>query len=589
MTERAEVYAPLRRGPVGTGGERLWPVATDHILDSLPFGICLISRIAKKSFRTVRTNAHFKTLLGPSDPCGLDPKDETFTPLSMDPAFLHAEEALSYGVQDEIRFTWKTDRGGSHKLYSCILQNFSYPSSNACLLLTIHDSTSELALQQQALRDALHDRLTQLPNQAMLLLRLGEWLTRRRPRQIPALIIINLNRFQAVNESLGYQNGDTLLCGVAARLKECLPADAVVARNGGDEFAAFLPNCEADDAQSVARHIHHQLTAPVTLDGYELHISASIGIACGSSRQIIPEDLLRDASIAMHRAKREGLGRTVVYHEDIRTRAKWRFKFEGDLRHALERNELFLHYQPIFSLTSGELVGFEALCRWQHPERGFVPPTEFISVAESCGLIIPLGRWALNTACAQLVEWSKRFPAAANLHVNVNVSGIQIGSDNMAEAVRQALHASQLDGHRLRLEITESALMTNAELAADLLLDLKSYGVGLALDDFGTGYSSLSYLSRFPIDTIKIDRSFINNLENNPDDYKIVHIITLLASTLGITAVAEGIETNDQLVRLKMLGCHYGQGYHFSRPLSVVDVETLLLNTPRTSSSVAAE
>nr|WP_279347180.1 bifunctional diguanylate cyclase/phosphodiesterase [Govania unica] len=465
------------------------------------------------------------------------------------------------------------------RVFDCSLQDLDNRTEDPSYLLTLVDRTADTRSEQQLLHDVFHDRLTQLPNSAMFVLRASEWLDHRRARENGVVMMINLNRFQMINESLGHESGDQLLVAVAQRMTDCLPKQALIARMGGDEFAVLLPRtAPGDEGFTTAQSLHEALSAPLTIDNHDLRVTASIGIAQASALNAAAEDLVKNSSIAMHRAKREGRGRTVLYHNDLTAHAKSRFEFEGDLRRALERGELSLHYQPIYSLASGELTGFEALCRWQHPERGAVPPVDFIAIAEASGLIIPLGRWALHAACAQLADWSARYPVVSNLSVNVNVSGLQISGDNMAAVVREALIASGIAGNRLRLEITESALMTNADLAADLLLDLKSFGVCLALDDFGTGYSSLNYLSRFPIDTIKIDRSFIAKLDSNPDDAKIVHIITQLASSLGISAVAEGIETLEHLERLKVLGCHYGQGYYFSRPLPAAAVENQLFS-----------
>lgn len=545
------------------------------ILDRLPIGICLISGSERSGFQLIRGNTTLERMLGLKNPLLPQENDPDFMQISMEPAFLRSIERASSDHHSEPRFIWRTDINGLRRILDCSIQMLD--STSHTYLLTIADRTEDNLSEQKLLHDVFHDRLTQLPNSAMFVLRASEWLESRRTRDMGAVIMVNINRFQIINESLGHRIGDQLLIKVAERLTRLMPHDTIIARMGGDEFAILLPFIPPEDeGVSLANQIHEELSQRLEIENQDLRITISIGIALTCVQMSSAEDLVKNASIAMHRAKREGLGRTVVYHHDLKAHAKSRFEFEGDLRRALERGELSLHYQPIYSLATEEITGFEALCRWHHPERGSVSPVDFIAIAETSGLIIPLGRWAIAEACRQLSEWSRTFPKATGLSVNVNVSGLQISGDNMGIVVKDALIASGLAGHRLTLEITESALMTNADLAADLLLDLKSYGVCLALDDFGTGYSSLNYLSRFPIDTIKIDRSFISKLDSTQDDVKIVHIITQLAKSLGISAVAEGIETIEHLDRLKQIGCHYGQGYYFSRPLPVQEVEQKL-------------
>lgn len=555
----------------------------EAILNSLPFGVCVIACDEAKQFSLIRSNAQVAALLGRSDPFALDAacgKDKNFIPLCTEPNFQNTIKTCRDGGADHPmsgQFSWRTEIAGIARIFACELHPLAGPTPDT-FILVFSDRTLDALSEQQSLHNSLHDPLTLLPNHVLFSLKLSEQLELQPARTLTAVLMLNLNRFQMINESLSHLAGDKLLADVAARLKRAMPATALTARLGSDEFSVLLPNlADRSEASALAETIHACLKAPFHNGGQDIYLTASIGIALTSPRVHHAEELLRNTSIAMHRAKREGLAKTIIYHDDLKTRAQSQFKFEADLRRALDQGELSLHYQPIVALATGELIGFEALSRWHHVERGSVPPAEFIAVAETSGLIVPLGRWALNTACRQLAAWKRLYPAAANLSLNVNVSGLQISEGNLTTVVQDALITSGLAGEYLKLEITESALMTNAELAADLLLDLKSFGVGLALDDFGTGYSSLSYLNRFPIDTLKIDRSFIRNLGTNRDDHKIVHIITMLASALGLTAVAEGIESEDQLSRLNALGCHFGQGFLFSRPLPADDASALLL------------
>ena len=364
---------------------------------------------------------------------------------------------------------------------------------------------------------------------------------------------------------------------IAGRFEKICPKGGLLARFNSDEFALFADNIGNEaNAHELARALHNCLSDPIVIEDQKIHLTAAIGIALYSGHIHNSEDLVRNAGTAMHRAKSEGRGRSVIYHHDLRKRARSLFTLEADLRQAIDAEALDLHYQPICHLSTGEIVGFEALARWNHPKHGAISPVEFIAVAENSGLIVPLGQWALREACAQLSAWDQIGGRAASLSVNVNVSGIQFGEPDFVDMVRAAITEAGLSGNRIRLEITESTIMTNAELVADLLLDLKALGICLAVDDFGTGYSSLSYLTRFPIDTLKIDRAFVSKLNKNEDDAKIVHIVTMLAQTLGMTVVAEGIETQAQLERLGQLGCPFGQGYFFSKPLSASDATDLL-------------
>jgi len=371
--------------------------------------------------------------------------------------------------------------------------------------------------------------------------------------------------------------GDQLLCEFARRLKTCVrPADTV-ARLGGDEFVILLEDIvgEADGAR-IAERIHALLKEPFALDEHEVFTTASIGIAPGSPRYRNVQDILRDADAAMYRAKALGKSRHEMFDAAMNERAMEVLQLETDLRRAIERQEFLLHYQPIVSLADGSVRGFEALVRWKHPDRGMVSPGVFIPMMEETGLIVPLGAWVIGEACRQLKIWQERFAHFASLSVNVNVSGKQFAKTNLVAVVETALRETKLAGRCLILEITESVTMTNAEQSAATLRELRGLGVGISVDDFGVGYSSLSQLHRFPIDALKIDRSFLQRIGGEERDAEIIRTIVTLAHNLGLTVTAEGIETPLQLEKLRALGCESGQGYLFAKPLSVEQVETML-------------
>lgn len=407
-----------------------------------------------------------------------------------------------------------------------------------------------------------------------------------------AVLLLNIQNFQRFNESYGYKIGDDIICKIASRLSECLPREASLIRFHEDKFVILMADNKTDsisaEAISLSKKIHHAMTKNIHTVEVETQISLSIGIALGSPSITSSNKLIQNAHIAMKRINAMSSTRTLIYNTDLQTRAHSRLKMETELRRALKNKELLLHYQPIINLQTGHLQGFEALLRWQHPERGMVSPVEFIPLAEETGMIVPIGKWCLNEACRQMKKWTEQFPEAANLCINVNVSSVQLARDNFVMTTREALHNSGLSGERLKLELTETALIENADSARDILLDLRSFNVSLAIDDFGTGYSSLSYLNRFPADTLKIDRSFINRMDSNEESSKIVHIITTLAATLGMSVVAEGIETEEQLKILRNLGCQYAQGYLFAKPLCISDAELYLKKEYNNSIQVAS-
>ncbi|MDZ4872596.1 MAG: Serine/threonine-protein kinase PknD [Chroococcidiopsis cubana SAG 39.79] len=433
-------------------------------------------------------------------------------------------------------------------------------------------------VQEQLLHDAFHDPLTDLPNRAWLIERLEQAIEMHKcyPDYLYALLFIDLDRFKVVNDSLGHLVGDELIKSVASRLKLTLRASDTVARLGGDEFVILLENIrDLEEATVVADRIQARLKQPYRLLEYEVFTSASIGITFSTMNYERASDVLRDADAAMYHAKEQHKGRYQIFAPAMQARAIARLQLESDLRRAIAQQELSLHYQPIIQLSSGCLTGFEALIRWYHPQQGWIAPTEFIPVAEETGLIDSLGWWVLQQACLQLQTWRERFPKYHSLAVNVNLSVQQLKQADAAERIEQILQTTQLPGECLKLEITESCLLETADLAPQLLERLQALGVQLCIDDFGTGYSSLSRLHDLPIDTLKIDRSFVNHLESSRHT-EIVQTIVTLARSLGIDAVAEGIETQLQLEKLQQLGCDLGQGYLFSQPVDSQKAEKWL-------------
>ncbi len=399
-----------------------------------------------------------------------------------------------------------------------------------------------------------------------------------------AVLFININKIQRINECYGYEFGDRVIRAVANILKEIVHKKALVARFTNDKFIIYISDEFFDnlkyEATTLADSIHHRFETKSILEDSDLKLSVSIGIAIGKTSSTKIQKLMQDAHSAMTQNNNLGNNKTVIFNQDLKTQAINKLRMETEFREALEKDALELHYQPVINLQSGIIAGFEALARWQNSSRGSISPLEFIKLAEEAGLIIPLGEWALNSACMQLKQCIEENPLASSLFMAVNVSSSHIMLGNIAALTRDALFKSGLNGSNLKLELTENTIMENSDIARNILLDLKTHGISLAVDDFGTGYSSLSYLSRIPADTIKLDRTFVSKLDNSDEGVNIIKVIINLAKSLGMTIIAEGIETAPQLKQLKALGCHYGQGYYFSRAVEADKISGLIETQP---------
>ena len=446
------------------------------------------------------------------------------------------------------------------------------------LQTTSRDVTERVQVKNQLKYDALHDELTGLPNRNLLMKRLK--LAINRAKRLTtyhfAVLFLDLDRFKVINDSLGHLAGDQLLIAIVQKLQAPLRRIDLVARFGGDEFVILLEEIkDIQEAVRVAEQIFAALQSPLTIEGREVYVSASIGIVPGTKDYAQASHLLRDADIAMYQAKARGKARYEVFNAEMHTQALRRLHLENDLRRAIECQEFVLHYQPIIALATGQLVGFEALIRWHHLT-GLKSPTEFIPVAEETGLITLLDYWVLRTACGQLAAWQTAFPDLPDLKVSVNLSAQDLKRPDLLEEVDRVLAQTCLKSHCLTLEITESMLIEDIDSTINLLSQLKDRGIQISIDDFGTGYSSLSYLHRLPVDNLKVDRSFVNQIQSGKQNYQIVETIARLSDQLELDAIAEGIETPYQLERLQHLGYKFGQGYLFSKPLSRETTEALL-------------
>lgn len=445
--------------------------------------------------------------------------------------------------------------------------------------------TQRKQTEEELWRSAFFDRLTGLPNRTGFIRHLQPAIEHYRDAAVPsfAVLWLDIDCFEVINNSFGGTTGDRLLSAVAQRLRSFLASVHVVARMGGDEFAILLNHSrDAKDAMRMAERMQQVLALPFNIDDREIFITVSIGIALNSMQYTQPEHILRDADTAMHRAKAFGRSHCQVFDQTMRARMMVKLMLENDLRRAIASEsydrceELQLLYQPIIHLATGRIIGFEALMRWQHPEQGILSPKKFIAMAEETGLIVPMSWWALRAACSQMQKWQLDCPIPPSFSISVNLSSQQFSMPGLHDYVQQILQETNLNPNHLKLEVTESVLMQSASSVVAVLHRLRELGVQLAIDDFGTGYSSLSYLSRFPINTLKIDRSFVCNVHNSSESWEIVRTIHLLAHNLGMDVTAEGVETVAQMQQLLEMNCDQGQGFFFSPPLSADAVKTLL-------------
>jgi diguanylate cyclase (GGDEF)-like protein/PAS domain S-box-containing protein len=442
------------------------------------------------------------------------------------------------------------------------------------------DITDQKRAEQQLVHDALHDALTGLPNRNLFMDRVDQALkyNKRHPQYKFAVMFIDLDRFKMINDSMGHTISDHFLRAISKLIESCLRSVGdTVARLGGDEFTILIDDIQEDsEVIAIAERIFHKFLHPIQLGNHTLFPSASIGIAMSNQEYANGSDLLRDADIAMYQAKSFGKGRYVLFNQEMYEQHLKVSQLDSDLHYALERKEFELYYQPIISLASEQLAGFEALIRWHHPQRGLVSPSDFIPIAEETGLIIAIGDWVLSQACQQMQIWQSKFASAKNLKMSINLTCQQIREKDLIDKLDRVLQEIAIDGINLRLEITESSMMDQGEETIAKLEQLRARNIQLSIDDFGQGYSSLSYLHRFPVNTLKIDRTFVDQMISGGQNLEIIRTIIILAHALNMDVVAEGVETQQQVVMLKQLGCEFAQGYFFSRPLTATAAEQLI-------------
>lgn len=447
------------------------------------------------------------------------------------------------------------------------------------MLGSMMDVTERKSLEAQLTHQALHDPLTKIANRALFRDRVEHALARLTRNHVSiAVLFLDLDNFKSINDSLGHAAGDKLLVHVAERLQDCLRNSDTAARLGGDEFAVLIESVtHEDESVNIANRILDVFCEPFSIEGNEVYVGTSIGIAAGSAETAGSEELLRNADLAMYLAKGRGKGKYVVFESKMHEALMERIELEADLRRGIDEREFVLHYQPIFDLRSKRILGMEALIRWQHPRFGLIPPMKFIPLAEETNLIVPLGEWILGEACRQVQEWRGETDAAAHISVTVNISIRQFMQKELADIVSKALEESGLPPRSLILEITESFMLQDTEATIRKLHELKKLGIRLAIDDFGTGYSSLSYLQRFPIDILKIDKSFIDKLGQGSEGNAVARAIIMMGDSLNLKTIAEGIEHPDQITVLQYLGCEAGQGYHFAKPLTKEEMDAFLI------------
>ena len=465
--------------------------------------------------------------------------------------------------------------------WSVSIANDATNNNRPNLIFQIQDITEKIVAEQQLKYEASHDALTKLPNRAFFMSQLDQAINQSvgNPSHNVSVLFIDLDRFKIVNDSLGHVYGDRLLVGIAERLRDCLRPNDIVARLGGDEFTILVQGrYEVSEVVRIAERLQEKFTEPFDLDEHEIYSSASIGILHRSDKHLTPEDMMRDADTAMYQAKRAGKACHEVFSEEMHEDVKTTLQLETDLRKAIEREELSVFYQPIYSLKSNKIQGFEALARWHHKTLGLITPDRFISLAEEIGLIDSLGEQILRMACQQGQILKKNFPADSPFMMSVNLSCKQFARLDLVETIHRILKDTGFSPHELKLEITESVFIEHREKAVEMLHRLRELGIEINIDDFGTGYSNLSYLMQLPISTLKIDRSFISPIDGNGRNLEIVQTILMLAESLGIKVIAEGVETEAQIEQLKNLKCEGAQGFFYSKPMSFDDANIYLNN-----------
>lgn len=493
-------------------------------------------------------------------------------------------EGSGHHFENEHRIRHKD---GTYRWMLCRGMAVFEASGEPCRILGSQtDISARKTAEEQLLHDALHDALTGLPNRLLFMDRLERAIarTKRQEDYTFGTLFLDLDRFKVVNDSLGHLTGDHLLVAISRRLQTCLRPGDTVARFGGDEFAILLDGIsDVSDAIRIADRFQKELRQPFGIGGQEAFTTASVGIAVGASDYERPEEVIRDADTAMYRAKARGRGLHEVFDERMHAHAVAVLEMENDLRRAIERTEFRTYYQPIMALKTERIVGFEALLRWKHPVRGVLQPSEFIALAEETGLILPIGKWVLREACKQAHAWQTAHNGGPPLAINVNLSARQFQQPDLLEQVEEAVRESGLPPTCLKLEMTESVLMDHAEAHVAVLHEFNALGVQVHIDDFGTGYSSLSYLQRFPVDALKIDRSFVSQMDGKEENRAIVQTIVTLARNLGMDVIAEGVETPEQLDALRSMECSHGQGFYFSKPLDADAATALVAEAPQKS------
>ncbi len=491
----------------------------------------------------------------------------------------HMQAVRTEGTASELDFRIHSADGQIRWISQTASLVFNSEGSSLGIRCSMRDITNRVIMEQQLRELSLHDSLTGLGNRTLCLerIKLGQERARRRSNYHFAVVFLGLDRFKLINENYGHTLGDKVLVEISRRLVRATRALDTVARFGGDEFVLLLEELNSPrESFLVINRVLESLEEPMDIDGNEIRVNGSLGLVPRPSSDVEPAELLRNANIAMYRAKETGKSRYKIYNPGMAERVRKIMTLEHDMRRALNNNEYYLVFQPIMRLRSGKLDGFEALLRWNHPERGVIPPGEFIPMAEENGFIVELGAWVLQEACTVLASWEERFPESKT-QLSVNISARQFAESGLFDMLHSTLQRTHTPVRRLKLELTETTVMQNADQASQILTRLKQLGLSLSIDDFGTGYSSLSYLQRFPLDNLKIDLSFVRMLDNSPENIEIIKAIVNLAHNLGLDVVAEGIEKESQERLLRSLGCDLGQGYLYARPLPQEEAEAFML------------